>query len=123
MVREGKIAVWPNLVKSFLKGNDGFMARKLTAFAFMVLIAYCTGKYVDTSNVIDAIIVFACMVLLLLAVITIEQITTIYLSYKNEKQSSIPGNRNNSTDADSAAVADNAAGKELCPACGQHLPQ
>lgn len=120
---EERIKVWPNLVKSFLKGNDGFMARKLTAFAFMILIAYCTGKYVNTDNVIEALLVFSAMVLLLLAVITFEQLTTIYLSYKNEKQPSNSSGGDSSAGIDSASMAKQPGVKETCEACGQHLPQ
>jgi hypothetical protein len=121
MVAE-KIKVWPNLVKSFLNGNDGFMARKLTAFAFMILIAYCSGKYLNTDNVIEALIVFCLMVLLLLAVITFEALTMFYLKLKNEKQPSNNTGGDSSTSANSAPVAERETDKRTCEACGNTLP-
>jgi hypothetical protein len=68
-----------NLFASFNNQEGGFSARKLTAFALMVLIAYTHYKYVDLSNAIEAILIDLAGVLLLLGIITFEQI----LKFKN----------------------------------------
>ena len=68
-----------NLFASFNNQEGGFSARKLTAFALMVLIAYVHYKYVDLSNAIEAILIDLAGVLLLLGIITFEQI----LKFKN----------------------------------------
>lgn len=68
-----------NLFASFNNLDGGFSARKLTAFALMILIAYVHYKYVDLSNAIEAILIDLAGVLLLLGIITFEQI----LKFKN----------------------------------------
>lgn len=68
-----------NLINSLNNTDLGFSARKLTAFALMVLIAYVHYKYVDLSNAIEAILIDLAGVLLLLGIITFEQI----LKFKN----------------------------------------
>ena len=68
-----------NLINSLNNTDSGFSARKLTAFALMVLIAYVHYKYVDLSNAIEAILIDLGGVLLLLGIITFEQI----LKFKN----------------------------------------
>ena len=68
-----------NLINSLNNQDSGFSARKLTAFALMVLIAYVHYKYVDLSNAIEAILIDLGGVLLLLGIITFEQI----LKFKN----------------------------------------
>ena len=68
-----------NLIGSLNNTDSGFSARKLTAFALMVLIAYVHYKYVDLSNAIEAVLIDLGGVLLLLGIITFEQI----LKFKN----------------------------------------
>lgn len=68
-----------NLINSLNNQDSGFSARKLTAFALMILIAYVHYKYVDLSNAIEAILIDLGGVLLLLGIITFEQI----LKFKN----------------------------------------
>ena len=68
-----------NLINSLNNQDSGFSARKLTAFALMVLIAYVHYKYVDLSNAIEAILIDLGGVLLLLGIVTFEQI----LKFKN----------------------------------------
>ena len=63
-----------NLIGSLNNTDSGFSARKLTAFALMVLIAYVHYKYVDLSNAIEAILIDLGGVLLLLGIVTFEQI-------------------------------------------------
>ena len=68
-----------NLINSLNNQDSGFSARKLTALALMILIAYVHYKYVDLSNAIEAILIDLGGVLLLLGIITFEQI----LKFKN----------------------------------------
>tara|TARA_R110000868_G_scaffold23387_1_gene94399 strand:- start:3017 stop:3247 length:231 start_codon:yes stop_codon:yes gene_type:complete len=67
-----------NLIKSFTTEKGGFAARKLTAFALMILIAYSHFKYVDLTNVVEVLIIDLSGVLLCLGLVTAEQI----LSFK-----------------------------------------
>jgi hypothetical protein len=68
-----------NLFASFNNQEGGFSARKLTAFALMVLIAYTHYKYVDLSNAIEAILIDLAGVLIALGIITMEQV----IKFKN----------------------------------------
>ena len=63
-----------NLIESLNTQDSGYSARKLTSFALMVLIAYVHYKYVDLSNAIEAILIDLGGVLLLLGIITFEQV-------------------------------------------------
>ena len=63
-----------NLINSLNNTDSGFSARKLTAFSLMILIAYVHYKYVDLSNAIEAILIDLGGVLLLLGIVTFEQI-------------------------------------------------
>ena len=63
-----------NIINSLNNTDSGFSARKLTAFALMILIAYVHYKYVDLSNAIEAILIDLGGVLLLLGIVTFEQI-------------------------------------------------
>lgn len=72
-----------NLFASLNNQEGGFSARKLTAFSLMILIAYIHYKYVDLSNAIEAILIDLAGVLLLLGIITFEQI----LKFKNGDKS------------------------------------
>lgn len=64
------------------KKDDGFMARKLTAWASMMLITYCVLYYVDETNVIQALIVLCIFVLILLGLIVIENLVELVKSIK-----------------------------------------
>lgn len=123
MVEKKKISIVRNLIKSFLPGKGGFMARKLTAFAFMWMIAYCCVKYLNTENVVEAIIVFSVMVLLLLAVVTIEDFLKFYLTWKDEKQHSNNSNGPSPSGTDNPSMEQCKDDQKVCEACGQHLPQ
>ena len=71
--------IFENLLNSLNNKDSGWSARKLTALALMILIAYVHYKYVDLSNAIEAILIDLGGVLLLLGIITFEQI----LKFKN----------------------------------------
>ena len=66
--------IFENLINSLNNKDSGWSARKLTALALMILIAYVHYKYVDLSNAIEAILIDLGGVLLLLGIITFEQI-------------------------------------------------
>jgi hypothetical protein len=73
-----------NLIGSFdNKKENGFSARKLSAFALMVCIAFVHFKWVNHDNVAEVLIIDLCGVLILLGLVTAQNI----LDYKNsEKQ-------------------------------------
>lgn len=120
MVKE-KQTIVSKLIESFVAGKSGFMARKLTAFAFMVLIAFCTYKYTTPANVVDVFFIFSVNVLLLFGVVTLEDILTLYLKLKHEKQR--PGSPNDGCNGTCHAnvLADKPTPESTCPECGQHL--
>ncbi len=59
---------------SFNTYEKGASARKLTAFALMLLIAYAHFKHLDLSNVVEVIIVDLCGVLICLGLVTASNI-------------------------------------------------
>jgi hypothetical protein len=62
------------LVSSFDTNTKGAAARKLTAFALMVCIAYIHYKFVDKENAIQALIIDLTGVAFFLGLITVAQI-------------------------------------------------
>jgi hypothetical protein len=64
-----------NLIGSFdtVKEN-GFSARKLSAFALMVCVAFVHFKWVNHENVAEVLIIDLCGVLILLGLVTMEQV-------------------------------------------------
>ena len=70
---------------SFNNYEKGASARKLSAFALMVLIAYAHYKYLDISNVVEVIIIDLCGVLILLGLVTAQNI----LDYKKQSNETI----------------------------------
>jgi hypothetical protein len=72
-----------NLIGSFdtVKEN-GFSARKLSAFALMVCIAYVHFKWVNHENVAEVLIIDLCGVLILLGLVTAQNV----LDYKNSEK-------------------------------------
>jgi hypothetical protein len=61
------------ILASFDNHQKGFSARKLSAFAMMWLIAYC-HHFVDASNMVDVLMIDCAFVLLLLGIITMQQV-------------------------------------------------
>lgn len=70
-------SLYEKILGSFDKSHSGFAARKLSAFAFMLLVTFLHYKYVDKTNVIEALIVDSCMILLLLGLVTFEQVIAL----------------------------------------------
>ncbi len=63
--------------------KQGFSARKLTAFALMVCIAFIHFKYVDKDNAIEAMIIDLSGVLLCLGIVTAQNIIEFKQGGKN----------------------------------------
>ncbi len=72
---------------SFTNDKKGFSARKLTAFALMLCVGYMHVRYVDKTNVIDALLIDLSAILLLLGIITVQQLIELKLGKRNETQS------------------------------------
>ncbi len=66
------------------KKDNGFSARKLTAFSLMICIAYIHYKYVSESNAVDVLIIDLCGVSIMLGVITIQNVIELKNGGKNE---------------------------------------
>ena len=63
--------------------KNSFSARKLTAFVLMILISYSHYKYVNSTNVVEVIIIDLSGVFLLLGLVTVEQITKLKNDHNN----------------------------------------
>ena len=69
-----------NILASFNTFEKGFSARKLSAFTLMVCIVYVHYKWVNHDNVAEVLIIDLCGVLILLGIVTAEQI----IKFKND---------------------------------------
>ena len=69
-----------NILNSFNTFEKGFSARKLSAFTLMVCIVYVHYKWVNHDNVAEVLIIDLCGVLILLGIVTAEQI----IKFKND---------------------------------------
>ena len=67
------------ILGSFDNSKDGFSARKLSAFVFVLFSAYIHINYISTDNAIEALFVDSGTLLLCLGIITMEQI----IKFKN----------------------------------------
>jgi hypothetical protein len=65
--------------------NQGFSARKLTAFALMLCIAFIHFRFVDNSNAVEALIIDLSGVLLCLGIVTAQNIIE-FRNNSNNKQ-------------------------------------
>ncbi len=63
-----------NLIQSFDNDKHGFSGRKLTAFWFVMVTTYLEYKFVDFTNIVEVVSINLLLVLLLLGVVTFEQI-------------------------------------------------
>lgn len=77
-----------NLIKSFTTEKGGFAARKLTAFAIMVCVAYIHFKYVDITIAVEVLIVDLASVLLCLGLVTASNL----IELKNGNKQKEDGN-------------------------------
>ena len=71
-----------DLYLSFKTGPAGFSARKLTAFAAVVVAAFTTYKHTNDANATTMVSVWLLGAFLCLGIVTMEQITNL----KNGKQ-------------------------------------
>lgn len=67
-----KLINW--IAASFDTHSKGASARKLTAFSIMLCVGYCHIRFVDSSNVVEVLIIDLCGVLLCLGIVTAEQV-------------------------------------------------
>lgn len=77
-----------DFIKSFYNGkkfDEGISARKLTAFALMICVAYCHWMFVDASVVVSVIAIDLGFVALLLGIITAANLIEIYHGKKYDK--------------------------------------
>lgn len=63
-----------NIINSFKKGESGLSARKCTAFVLTCLIVYLNIYHVDSTNVIYVLIIDSLLLLLLLGLVTFQQV-------------------------------------------------
>ena len=71
-----------DIYKSFTNEPGGFSARKLTAFASVVVAAYETYHHTDISNITTVIIIWLSIALLCLGIITAQQI----IDFRNKQK-------------------------------------
>jgi len=69
-------------INSFDTKNEGFSARKLTAFTFVLLAGYIHYEYVNVDNAIEALIIDSATALLCLGIITAQNI----INFKNGRE-------------------------------------
>ncbi len=78
--------VFINIYNSYFNNRDGFSARKLTAFALTVCVFYLHYKYVDTTNAHDFLVADLCAIMLLLGIVTAQNIIELKNGVKPNEQ-------------------------------------
>jgi hypothetical protein len=71
---------------SFDNSKEGASARKLTAFALMICVAYLHYKFVDITTSVSFLIVDLCGVFMLLGIITAEQVIKLKNGTNNNEK-------------------------------------
>jgi hypothetical protein len=66
--------IWKNWLSSFNDKKSGFSARKLTAFVTVLCIIYIHLRFIDTTNSVEALLYDMSFVLLLLGIVTADQL-------------------------------------------------
>jgi hypothetical protein len=74
-----------DVLQSFSNSKDGKSARKLTAFALMVCVAYIHYKFVNFENAVEVLLIDLGAVLLLLSVVTVQNLVELRMGY-NKKE-------------------------------------
>lgn len=82
------MSIVENLLKSFNTEKGGYAARKLTAFALMICIAYIHFKFVDITIAVEVLIVDLSGVLLCLGLVTASNILELRNGPKNDTNES-----------------------------------
>jgi hypothetical protein len=75
-----------NLLDSFSNSQAGFSARKLSSFAFMILAYFIHWEFCTKDNAYDFLLVDLAMVLLLLGIVTVQNL----IEFKNGKNNQEP---------------------------------
>lgn len=75
-----------NLINSFTTDKSGFSARKLSAFAAVIVAIYITVKLVPIAAQIDALYAWLFFALICLGIVTIEQIINLKNGKTNNEQ-------------------------------------
>ena len=73
-----------DIYNSFKDTREGFGSKRLTTFAFMLLVAYL-HKTKTPENEVSFLVVDCIMILLLLAILTTEKLIEILAIFKNQK--------------------------------------
>jgi hypothetical protein len=77
-----------NLFSSFNNMKDGWSARKLSAFAGMLIAAYLSIKIVPVEQSINALYSWQIFILTCLGIITVEQIIVLFYNNKTKNNES-----------------------------------
>ena len=72
--------------ESFTNSKAGYSARKLSSFGFFALAVFIHSKYANIQNAFDFLCVDCAMILLLLGIVTIQNL----IEFKNGKSSESP---------------------------------
>lgn len=80
-MREKINKVLGHIHESFTNSKVGYSARKLTSFGFFALAVFIHAKYCNIHNAFDFLCVDVAMILLLLGIVTIQNL----IEFKNGK--------------------------------------
>lgn len=78
LVRLSKSGLLNKILASFDNTTDGFSARKLSAFAGVIVSIIATFRFVDDKTIIEALMVWLVFALLCLGIVTAEQVLRFY---------------------------------------------
>jgi hypothetical protein len=73
-----KFKLMRKIIASFDNSTDGFSARKLSAFAGVIVSVIATFRFVDAATIVEALMVWLVFALLCLGIITAEQLLKFY---------------------------------------------
>ncbi len=74
-----------DIYHSFFNNKSGMSARKLTAFSLITCVFYLHYKYVDTTNAFDFLVADLCAIMLLLGIVTAQNIIELKNGKTNEQ--------------------------------------
>jgi len=78
--------IFNNLIASFTTDKDGYSARKLSAFAAVIVAIYITVKLIPIAAQIDALYAWLAFGLLCLGIVTVEQIINLKNNKPNQNE-------------------------------------
>lgn len=85
-----KFKLMKKIIASFDNSTDGFSARKLSAFAGVIVSIIATFRFVDVNTIIEALMVWLVFALLCLGIITAEQLLKFYKGKRGESVDESP---------------------------------